>query len=55
VNVIDKPITLKIRFVFRDFVPSDRATCTIAPRVNNFDAKLSFNNTELSLNFDFEI
>ena len=32
----DKPLRLKIRFVSRDLVPSDRATCTIASGVNFF-------------------
>ena len=30
----------KIQFVFRDLVPSDRATCTIASRENFFDDKI---------------
>ena len=33
----DKSLRLKIRFVSRDLVLSDRATCTIASRVNFFD------------------
>ena len=40
----DKPLRLKIRFVSRDLVPSDQATCTIASRVNFF----------ISVNFDFD-
>jgi hypothetical protein len=43
-----EPLRLKIRFVSRDLVPSDRATCMIASRMNFFD-------TKLSLNFDFEV
>ena len=39
VNTSDKPSKLKVRFVSRDLVPSDRATCTIASRVNFFDSK----------------
>ena len=45
VNVTDKRLRLKIRFMSRDFTlfPSDRATstwsCTIASRVNNFNNK----------------
>ena len=31
-------LRLKIPFVFRDLVPSDRATCTIASRVNSSDS-----------------
>jgi hypothetical protein len=38
-------LRLKIRFVSRDLVQSDRRTCTIVFRVNFFDTKL---------NFDFE-
>ena len=38
-NASDKPSKLKIRFVSRDLVPSDRATCTIASRVNFFNSK----------------
>ena len=34
VNVTDKRLRLKTRFVSRDLVPSDRATCTIASGVN---------------------
>ena len=33
----------KIRFVSRDLVPNDRATCTIVSRVNFFDTRLSIN------------
>ena len=44
------PLRLKIRFVFRVLVPSDRATCTIAFRANFFYTKKL-----LFLNFDFEV
>lgn len=37
VNANDKPLILKIRFMFRGLVPSDRATCKIVSRVNSFD------------------
>ena len=44
VNAAYKSLRLKIRFVStRDLVPSDRASCTIASRVNFFDTKLSVN------------
>ena len=36
-------LRLKTQFVSRDLVPSDRATCTIASRVNFFDKKLNLN------------
>ena len=39
----------KIRFVSRDLIPSDRATCTIASRMNFFGTR------KLSLKFDFEV
>ena len=39
-NSTDKSLRLKIRFVSRDLVPSDRATCTISSRVNFFDTKM---------------
>ena len=58
----DKPLRLKSGFLSRDLVPSDwstftsdrmtcsnRATCTIASRVNFFDTK------KLSLILDFEV
>ena len=48
VSEYNKPLRLKFRFVSRDLVPSDRATCTIASRVNFSNAK------KLSL-FDFEV
>ena len=38
-NASDKPSKPKIRFVSRDLVPSDRATCTIASRVNFLNSK----------------
>ena len=38
VNTTDIPFILKIQFVSRDLVPSDRATCTIASRVNFFES-----------------
>ena len=34
-NVTDSSLRLKIRSVFRDLVPSHRATCMIASRVNS--------------------
>ena len=40
-DAIDKPFRLKIRFMSRDLVLSDRAICTIASRMNSFDTKLS--------------
>ena len=49
VNATDKPLRLKIQFVSRDLVPSDRVTCTIASRVNFFDTKLSI---KFTLKFD---
>src|SRR6202034_2588931 len=39
----DKPLRLKIRFVFRDLVPSDRTTCMIASRMNFFDSDTKLN------------
>ena len=48
VIVTDKPLRLNTRLVSRDLVPSDRATCTIASRVNLFATK------KLSLKFDFK-
>ena len=47
-NGTDKPLTLKIRLVSSDLVPSDRVTCTIASGENFFDTRL------FSI-FDFEI
>ena len=38
-NAIDEPLGLKIRFLSRDLVLSDRVTCTIASRMNFFDTK----------------
>ena len=38
-----KPFKLNFWYVARDLVLSDRAICTIASRVNSFDAKLSLN------------
>ena len=43
------PLGLKIRFVSRDLVPSDRATCTIASRVNSFDTKSSPSTIDLEV------
>ena len=40
-NATDKPLRLKIQFMSRDLVPSDRATCTIASRVNFFGTRPS--------------
>ena len=41
VNATDKPLRLKVRFVSRALVPSDRPTCTIASRVSFFTTKPS--------------
>ena len=49
VKATDKPLGLKILFVSRALVPSDRATCTIASRVNFFNTKKFF------LILDFEV
>jgi hypothetical protein len=43
---------LKIRFVSRNLGPSDRATCTIASRMNFFDTKLSLNLSTLTWKFE---
>ena len=39
-DCIQQTVKLKSKFVSRDLVPSDRATYTIASRVNFFDTKL---------------
>ena len=44
-----QPSRTKNRFVSRDLIPSHRATCTIASRLNFFDTRI------LSLSFDFEV
>ena len=49
VNATDKHLELKVRFVSRALVPSYRATCTIASRVNFFNTKKFF------LILDFEV
>ena len=55
-NATDKRLRLKFRFVSRDLVPSDRATYTIAFRVNFFDIhKVLDWPSPPSTFFDFEV
>ena len=55
VSVTDKPLRLKIWFLYRDLDPTDRLTCTIASRVNFVDAKAPLKQNSPPTFLDYEV